>query len=263
MIDSHCHMEQDCYKMDLPAVIERCKAAGLKAVISVCAAPKDFQRTLEIAKRFPDFVFPVAGIHPEYIKEISAQEVDEFFEVLKKNSDKIYGIGEVGLDRFWIKEPEWQKKQEELFLRFIEFAKNLNKPLIVHSRDAYPEIIHILESTGIEKVHLHMWGGKNEMPRVLAHEWNISIGPVIATSKTHRKIAKLMPLERIFLETDSPWFGPHSPTGEKRFGGRLRGEPTNIKIPCEKIAKEKKISFEEVWRICGENAKRFYGLPLQ
>lgn len=255
-------MEQDCYKMDLPAVIERCKAAGLKAVISVCASPKDFQRTLEIAKQFPDFVFPVAGIHPEYIKEITQEEIDDIFETLKNNKEKIYGIGEVGLDFFWIKEPEWREKQKELFTRFIELAKNLNKPLIVHSRDAYPEIVHILESAGIEKVHLHMWGGKNEIEKVLAHEWNISIGPVIATSKTHRKIAKQTPLEKIFLETDSPWFGEYSLKGEKRFGGRLRGEPTNIKIPCEKIAKEKKISFEEVWKACGENARKFYDLRI-
>jgi len=252
MIDSHCHLENEVFSQDLLNVVQQCKAAGLKAVISVCAAPRDFEKTLQIAKRFPDFIFPVAGIHPEYVKEISSEQIEGFFEKLKKHSNEIFGIGEVGLDYFWVKEPEWREKQKELFLRFIELAKSLKKPLVVHSREAYPDIVHILESTGIEKVHLHMWGGKNEMEKVLAHEWNISIGPVIATSKAHRKIAKQMPLERIFLETDSPWFG--NPKGS-------RGEPTNIKIPCEKIAQEKKISFEEVWKVCGENAKRFYEIP--
>ena len=252
MIDSHCHLENEVFSQDLLNVVQQCKAAGLKAVISVCAAPRDFEKTLQIAKRFPDFIFPVAGIHPEYVKEISSEQIEGFFEKLKKHSNEIFGIGEVGLDYFWVKEPEWREKQKELFLRFIELAKSLKKPLVVHSREAYPDIVHILESTGNEKVHLHMWGGKNEMEKVLAHEWNISVGPVIATSKTHRKIAKNFPLERIFLETDSPWFG--NPKGS-------RGEPTNIKIPCEKIAQEKKISFEEVWKVCGENAKRFYEIP--
>lgn len=252
MIDSHCHLEQKDFEKDLPAVIERCKSAGMRALITSCACPKDFFRTLEIASAFKDFVFPVAGIHPEYIKEISQDEIDTYFEILNKNSEKIFGIGEVGLDFFWVKERDWREKQKELFVRFIELAKQLKKPLAVHSRDAYLEIVHILESSGIEKVHLHMWGGKNEMGRVLAHEWNISLGPIIATSKTHRKIAKQMPLDRLMLETDSPWFGSGS-----------RGEPTNIKIPCEKIAAEKKISFEEVWKACGENVKRFYNLPLR
>lgn len=252
MIDSHCHLEQKDFDADLEMVIGRCRAIGMEGIVSSCAASQDFEKTLQIAKRFPDFVFPVAGIHPEYIKEISSEQIEDFFEKLKNCSNEIFGIGEVGLDYFWIKEPAWREKQKELFLRFIELAKSLKKPLVVHSRDAYPEIVSILESTGIEKVHLHMWGGKNEMEKVLAHEWNISIGPVIAASKIHRKIAKQMPLERIFLETDSPWFG--NPKGS-------RGEPTNIKIPCEKIANEKKISFEEVWKVCGENARKFYGLP--
>ena len=169
MIDSHCHLEQKDFDADLEMVIGRCKAIGMEGVVSVCAAPRDFEKTLQIAKRFPDFVFPAAGIHPEYIKEISAEEIENFFETLKANKEKIFGIGEVGLDYFWVKEPEWREKQRELFLRFIELAKNLRKPLVVHSREAYPEIVSILESTGIEKVHLHMWGGKNEMEKVLAH----------------------------------------------------------------------------------------------
>src|SRR3989338_7411395 len=134
MIDSHCHLEQKDFDADLEMVIGRCKAIGMEGVVSVCAAPRDFEKTLQIAKRFPDFVFPSAGIHPEYIKEISSEEIDNFFEKLKKHSNEIFGIGEVGLDYFRIREPELREKQKELFVRFIEFSKQMKKPLVVHSR---------------------------------------------------------------------------------------------------------------------------------
>ena len=103
MIDSHCHLEQKDFDADLEMVISRCKAIGMKGIVSVCAAPLDFEKTLQIAKRFPDFIFPVAGIHPEYVKEISQEAVEDFFENLKKHSNEIFGIGEVGLDYFLIK----------------------------------------------------------------------------------------------------------------------------------------------------------------
>lgn len=256
MIDSHCHLEQPQFFGDLDTVIERCKKAGIKALISSCPDPRDFQRSLDILKQHKGYVFLAAGLHPEYIKDFQQKDIDEFFSILRENRDKLIAVGEVGLDYFWVKEEEWRAKQKELFIQFIELAEELKLPLMVHSRDSYPDIVKILEAEDVRRAHLHLWGGKDEMEDVKRNGWHISVGPIIATSKTHRKIVKSIGMGKIMLETDSPWFGERTPEGK-----RLRGEPTNIKIPAEKIAQELNLSFEEVWKKCGKNAINFYNLP--
>lgn len=252
MIDSHAHLEQKDYSKDLVRVIERCKKAGLVAIMTSCAHPKDFEKTMRIADKYSGYVFPCVGIHPEYIKEASIKEVHDLMDKIKQNKDKIYGIGEIGLDYFWVKEPEWQKKQKELFAQWIDFAKELDKPLVIHSREAMDDTIKILEKNDAQNVMMHLFGSKNHLQTVIRNGWNISIGPLIKKSKEIRKIARDMPIEKIMLETDSPWFGENG-----------RGEPTNIKVAAEYIARFKKMEFDAVWKECGRNSIRFFRLPLK
>lgn len=256
MIDSHCHLEQPDYSKDRDKVIEACRKE-LKAIVTSCAHPKDFNLTLEIAEKHRNFVFASVGIHPEYIKKINRKEIDELLEKIKQNRKNIFAIGEIGLDYFWIKEKSWQEKQKELFAEMIRFAKELKKPIVVHSRDAMEDTIRILEQEDAKNVLLHLFGAKQFSQKVIDNNWSISIGPIIARSKNHKKIARDFPLENILLETDSPWFG-----GEKD-GTPLRGTPLNIKIPAEKISEEKKMPFEQVWEQCGKNAVKFFGLPIE
>ena len=256
MIDSHCHLEQKDYGKDRDEVIEECKKE-LKAVVTSCAHPKDFDLTMQIAEKHRNFVFASAGLHPEYIKELRENEKDGLLEKIKQNRKNIFAIGEIGLDYFWIKEKSWQEKQKELFAEMINFAKELKKPIVVHSRDAMEDTIKILEQEDANQVMLHLFGARQQMERVIGNGWLISIGPIIARSKNHKKIARDFPLEKILLETDSPWFG----SMEK--GKPLRGTPLNIKIPAEKIAEEKKMPFEQVWKQCGKNAVKFFGLPVE
>ncbi len=256
MIDSHCHLEQKDYNKDRDEIIEQCKKE-LKAVVTSCAHPKDFELTMQIAKKHKDFVFSSAGIHPEYINDLRENEKDEILEKIKQNRKNIFAIGEIGLDYFWVKETGWRKKQEELFAEMINFAKELKKPVVVHSRDAMEDTIRILEQEDAKQVMLHLFGAKQFLQRVTDNKWFISIGPIIARSKNHKKIARDFPLERILLETDSPWFG-----GEKD-GKTLRGTPLNIRIPAEKISEEKKLPFEQVWKHCGRTAVKFFGLPIE
>ncbi|MBI2084371.1 MAG: TatD family hydrolase [Candidatus Aenigmarchaeota archaeon] len=252
MIDSHCHLEQKVYEKDLDDVIGLCKKEGLKALVTVCADPKDFDKSLEIVDVYPDYVFLCASIHPEFIKDITARQVDNYFDRLKESKDKLVAVGECGLDYFWVKEDDWREKQKELFIRHIELSKELNLPLVIHSRDAWEDVLKILEQEDVKKALLHFWGSRELMPRVIENNYSITIGPLIARSKNHKKIVRDTPLENILLETDSPWFGQN---GEK-------GVPTNIKIPCEKISEVKKLNFGEVWNKCGNNTKKFFSLPI-
>jgi TatD DNase family protein len=257
MIDCHCHLESHDYDKDRDDVIEKCKKE-LKAVITSCAHPRDFDLTLQLTEKYKNFVFACYGIHPEYIKEVSEKEIDEFLDLLVKNKDKIVAIGETGLDFWWTKEEEWKQKQRELFIRLIELAKELKKPLVIHSREAYEETIKILEQEDAREVDMHMFGDHHLTKRIVNNGWYISINTIILRSKGHKKISRDCPLERLMLETDAPWLSP-----KKLLEGiDERNNPTSIRMVAEKIAEIKKVGFEEVWKKCGENAVNFFKLTI-
>ena len=250
MIDCHCHLEQKDYNEDRDEVIEKCRKQ-LRALVTSCVHPNDMKLTLDIAKKHNGFVFCTIGIHPEYIKEISEKEIDKAIEEIKKNKENIVAIGETGLDYFWIKEAKLREKQKALFRKLIKVAKELNMPMVIHNRDASEDTIKILEEEGMKgkKVLMHMFNDRKFLNKIIENGWFISIGPGIKKSKDIGKIARDMPLNKIMLETDSPWFG----NGE-------RGTPLNVRVAAEKIAEIKKIPLEEVERQTDLNAINFFGL---
>jgi TatD DNase family protein len=251
MIDTHCHLEvMDNYD----EVIQRAKAAGLNAIISPATEPKSFEKGLKIMEENKGFVFLGAGIHPEYIKDITEEDIEKAFNWIRINKDNIVGIGEQGLDYFWIKEESWREKQKELFRHSIELTKELDKVNIVHTRDAYEDTVKILEKEAPGRVQLHMWGEHKFTDAINDNGWFVSVGPIAARSKKHKKVVRDTPIEQLMLETDSPWFGGKSPDG------KLLGEPTNIKIPAEKIAEVKEMTVEEVMQICAKNAEKLFKL---
>ncbi|MDI6798601.1 MAG: TatD family hydrolase [Candidatus Aenigmarchaeota archaeon] len=248
MIDVHAHLESDDYSSDREEVIEKCKKE-LKAVITSCTHPKDFDLTMQLVDKYENFVFATVSIHPEYIKEINEKEVNEFFDMVKKNKDKIVGVGETGLD-FIIEESEWREKQKELFISFISLAKDLDKPLIIHARRAFEEAIEILEDHKVKNVLMHFFSAKELLERVKNNGWYISVNTALLRSKKIKKIARDIPLENLLTETDSPWLDPQ--------GGR--NTPLNVRLVIEKIAEVKKISFEEVDKVTTDNAIQFFKL---
>jgi TatD DNase family protein len=257
MIDVHCHLEQKDYDNDRDELINACRKE-LKAVITSCAHPIDFELTMRLVEENKGFVFASTGIHPEYIKELTENQKDDFLDLIVKNKEKIVGIGETGLDYWYIKEDEWREKQKQLFIQMIELAKELDKPLIIHSRKVWEETLEILENQDAKKVMLHMWGDNQLLDRILENGWFISINAIVLRSKKHRKIARDIPLERLMLETDSPWLAPERLTS----GKEVRNDPRTIKTVAEKISEIKKLPFEEVWTECSKNAVKFFNLNI-
>jgi TatD DNase family protein len=251
MIDIHCHLEQTDYNKDRNKIIESCKKQ-LNAVITCCAHPRDFDMTMKLIEKYPDFIFATIGIHPEYIKEISEKEVDEFFDLIRKNKDRIVGIGETGLDYWWIKEKSYQEKQKELFRKFIDLARELKKPLIVHAREAYDDVINVLEENDAERVVMHMFGAHHLLKKVLDNNWFVSLNTIVLRSKKHKKVARDTPFKNLLTETDSPWLDPN--------GGR--NTPLNVKLVIEKIAEIKKIPFNKVDHTTTQNAIRVFSLMV-
>ena len=123
-------------------------------------------------------------------------------------------------------------------------------PLVIHTRDAWEDALKILEQEDVKKAMLHMWGSKDKyhLKRIVENNYFVSVGPVIARSKDRKKIVKDLSLENIMLETDSPWFGINSE----------RGLPTNVKIPCEKIAEIKNLDVSYVSDVTDKNAVEFF-----
>jgi len=254
MIDVHCHLEQREYDGIRDRIIQKAKDEGLKAVITCCAHPSDLDLTISIVKKHKNFVFATVSLHPEYVEDFSFEQVDEYFEKIRNVKDNIVGIGETGLDYFWVKEHEWREKQKQLFIKHLMLAEKLRKPIIIHSRNAFNDTIEILETYNVRRVHWHMFGAHHLWKRVVDNGWYISVNTIIYRSKKHKKVVRDVPLERIMLETDAPWLSLEK--------GKVN-EPTSIKLVAQRVAEIKGLTFGEVWEICGRNAVKFYKLPLQ
>jgi TatD DNase family protein len=250
MIDVHCHLEQNDYEKDRDEVIERCKRE-LKAIITCCCHPDDFDLTMEMIEKHKNFVFATVSIHPEYIKEIEHLRVNDFLKRIEENKEKIVGIGETGLD-FIIEETEWREKQKELFITFIDLAKNLNLPVVIHARKAFAEAIEILEKFKAKRVLMHFFTAKELLPKIIQNGWSISVNTTLLNSKKIKKIVRDLPIEKIMTETDSPWLG---------LEGK-RNDSTAVKFVIEKIAEIKKIDFKEVDKITTQNAIEFFNLKI-
>lgn len=255
MIDCHCHLEQKQYNKEREQIITDAKKE-LRALVTCSAHPKDIPLTIQLTKKYPSFIFAALGIHPTYIKETTEKEIKEAIKEIKKNKDNIVAIGETGLDYHWIKELEAREKQKILFKKLITLAKELDKPLVLHSWDATAETINILEQEGMKnkKVLMHLLSDKKVIQKILENNWFVSIGPGIKKSKDIRKIARDIPLNKILLETDSPWF---------KQEGQEYGIPNNVKIPCQKIAEIKRVSLAEVEKQTDLNAINFFNLKIK
>lgn len=258
MIDVHCHLEQKDYEGKREKIILECKKR-LKAIITCAAHPNDFNFTVSLMNDHVGFVFCSFGIHPLYIKDFGENEIGSAIskiENLRKNNDKIVAIGEVGLDYYWVKEREWQEKQKILFREMIVLSKKLDLPLLIHSRDAMADTISILEEEGMKnkKVLMHLFTERKFLQRIIENNWFISIGPSIGKSKDIKKITRDMPLNKIMLETDSPWF---------KQEGQDFGTPLNTLFVCRKIAEVKNLTEEEIEKQTDLNAINFFKLKLK
>ena len=260
MIDTHCHLEQSDYSKDRDVVIERCKHQ-LQAVVISCSNFKHFNTTLQLVRQHKGFVFAATSVHPQYVKEIDEKELRKYFEMIRSNKENIVAIGETGLDYNWIKETEWQEKQKQLFIRFIDLANQLLLPLVIHSRDAAETVVDILEKYKTKSVQMHMFTKRALLKRVIDNGWLISVNTLLLRSKNVKKIVRDCPLEQLMLETDSPWLGIDK-DGKLKPKDIVRNEPIAVRLVAEKIAQIKKIKIENVDRQTTENAIKFFSLKF-
>lgn len=252
-VDSHAHLEMPQFQEDLPEVLERAREAGVGIVLSCGTSLRYSKRAVEIAEGFQG-VFAAAGIHPHDAQECTK----EGLAVLRSlaTHPKVVAMGEMGLDFYRNLCP--REVQIEAFRSQIRLARELGKPIVVHDRDAHGLVLRILEEEKAQEVGgvLHCFSGDVSMAkRCLDMGLYLSIpGSVTFRNATLlRNVLLHVPVERLLLETDSPFLAPMP------FRGR-RNEPSYLKYTAERVAKALKRPLEEVARLTSRNAVELFGL---
>ncbi len=247
LVDTHCHLDNEKFDEDRLEVIERIKE-NLEFCVNIGYDLASSKKSLELAKEY-DFIYAVIGVHPIDIAEYD-EEVEKELELLGKNP-KVVAIGEIGLDYHWMTEPK--EIQQERFKSQLELAERLNKPVVIHTRDAMEDTVNILKEypniTGV----IHCYPGSLETAKQLIDRFYLGIGGTLTfkNSKKAVEVVKDIPLDRIVIETDCPYLTPEP------FRGK-RNEPIYVEYVAKKIAEIKEISVEDVTKITTENAKKLY-----
>jgi TatD DNase family protein len=176
---------------------------------------------------------------------MSNEEIDKEIEYIIKNKDKILGIGEVGLDLHTIKDSESFEKQKEILSKFIKLAKKLKKPIFIHSREAEEETIRFLEDFDYNKIVMHCFSGSmNLVKRIIENNWFLSIPSSIKYNNHFQKIVEIVPIERLFCETDSPFLHPNKERDNNSY---------NVVESYKMISYIKRMSLDEVKKNILEN----------
>jgi len=255
LIDSHAHLELDPLFRDPDGVVERAARAGVMAVITVGIDLEHAQRSLSIAERL-ERLFACIGFHPHNAKDVG----DNGLSAMRKLADhpKVVGYGEIGLDFFRNLSP--RDDQMRVFREQLSLAKDLARPVVIHLRNAYREGLEILEkfapfpAGGV----IHCFPGDTEdAQRALEIGFHVSV-PGTVTFKNNeklREVVRMLPEDRILLETDCPFLAPEPLRGKDN-------EPAYIVHTAAKVAEVRGVPFTEVARTTTANAVRLFRLPL-
>jgi TatD DNase family protein len=251
-VDTHAHLDFPEFEKDLEAVAQRALAAGVSSIINIGTSVESSRKVIEISHRF-DYCWAAIGIHPHDAKDVSDETIEALRELGKDK--KVVAVGEVGLDFYRNLSP--REVQEVAFRRFLDLAQELDKPVIIHSRDASRETLQILESRGKPlRGVMHCFSSSPEVAkRCFKLGLLVSCAGQITFSNadTLRTKFSQIPYQNIMLETDCPFLAPQKWRGE-------RSEPAYIPEIAQEFAHLYSVPLEEVARITTSNAKRLFGI---
>ncbi|HEY7555780.1 MAG TPA: TatD family hydrolase [Candidatus Binatia bacterium] len=256
LIDSHAHIQGKEYAGEATAVIARARAAGVETIIAVGGAGDMASNAdaVALAESFAN-VYATVGVHPHDAKDVG----DEELSVLKQlaANPKVVAVGEAGLDYYYNHSP--RDMQRRVFSRFIRLARETTLPIVVHERDAAVETAELLLGEGESHVRgvIHCFTGDYDAARrYLDLGFYLSFAGIITFKNADalREVVRKVPLERIFVETDSPFLTPVPHRGR-------RNEPAYVRLVAEAIARLKNISLEHAANATTANARALFHLP--
>lgn len=251
LFDTHTHLDDEKFDKDRDEIISSLKEEGISLLVNIGADMKSSQESILLAEKH-DFIYASVGVHPCDTKNLTDDDINTLEKMAKH--EKVVAIGEIGLDYYW-DEPE-REIQKEWFLKQLLLAKKLNMPYIVHDRDAHADTLEIIKKCDYTNGVMHCFSGSVEMAQeVIKMGMYVSLSGTVTfkNSKKAQEVAKSIPLDRLLIETDSPYLTPEP------FRGK-RNNSALIRYTAEKIADIRGISFEELARITLDNGKRFYNI---
>lgn len=243
-VDAHCHLDFKKFDEDRENVIERCKKS-LQFVVNAGSNLKHNKAALKLQRNYPETVKANLGLHPTYTD--SFDEVEDIKKQIREEDP--VAVGEIGLDHHHVTEESLRDKQKHVFRELLELAEELDKPVVIHSRDAESEAVEILKEYNLPEVFLHCFNGSPELAEeAVEHGMTIGITTQVIYSNRVQEIVKTLETESMVLETDSPFL----------YRGE-RNEPVNVLESAERIADINSVDVKEVVDNTTKNAVRIFG----
>lgn len=254
IFDTHCHVYDEKYLEGATEVIKKSIQEGVGLFMIPADNLINSKKVIELANLFPE-VYCAIGVHPSDVTSLDVKEVIEEIKKLYKTSNKIKAIGEIGLDKYWVKDKEVINKQKDFFIKQIELANELGLPIIIHDRDAHEETLDILKKHpplfgGV----MHCFSGSVEyLKEILKIGLYIGLdGPVTYKNAiTPKEVAAKVPLDRLLVETDSPYLTPVPFRGKVNY-------PHYVKNVIDEISRIRSINSREIETITCENGKKLF-----
>ena len=252
IFDSHAHYDDEQFDCDREELLGSMQEHGIGGIINVGASMEGVFASQELADKYP-FIYAGVGIHPDYVGSLNEEKLRMLAELCKK--PKTVVVGEIGLDYYW--DNESHEVQQKWFIRQLELAGEVKKPVIIHSREAAADTMYIMKNyaQGLGGV-IHCYSYSREMAEeYVKMGFYIGIGGVVTfkNAKKLKDVATAIPIEKIVLETDCPYMAPEPYRGK-------RNQSSYIRYVAEKIAELKEMSPEEVIAVTEKNARDLYGI---
>ena len=251
LFDTHAHYDADAFDADRMEVLSSMPGQGVELILNPGCDLKSSQTAVELAERFP-FVYAAVGVHPEECADWNAEHDVPVLEALAQNP-KVRAIGEIGLDYHWPENPS-RELQQQVFHAQLDLAEKLNLPVIVHDRDAHHDCLEIVRAhPNVTGVYHCYSGGVEDAKTLMKLGWMISFTGSITFKNARRalEVIDLLPIDRMMIETDSPYMSPEPFRGRRNDSGRVH-------LVAKAIARRKGLDPEEVARITLENGRRFF-----
>lgn len=253
LIDTHAHLDFKDYDNDRDEVLKRAKEIGVDKIINIGADLESSRRSVKLAEKY-DNIYAVVGIHPHEADMVNDEALAEIKKLAIKK--KVKAVGETGLDFYYDNSP--REKQKEVFKSHLILAKELKLPAVIHSRAAGEETLEVIDQAadfaGNLIFHCYAYGPEL-IEKIIERDYYAAFGGLITFNSAGeiRKALEKMPLNRILLETDSPYLTPSPNRGK-------RNEPSYLQYILKKAAEIKRIAPEELAEITSENAERIYNI---
>ena len=255
LFDSHAHYDDAKFDEDRDALLTSLDERGVGYAVDVGCSFRSIPQAMDLAEKY-DFIYFTAGFHPCDTQDAENNGENETLDYLRSvlSHEKCVGVGEIGLDYYWDDVP--REIQKKWFGLQLDLARETGKPVVIHDRDAHGDTMDILREHKDVKGILHSFSGSPEMAsELIKNGWYISFSGVLTFKNAARlpEVAKIVPLDRMLIETDCPYLAPHP------FRGK-RNDSSLMRYTAEKLAEIKGISYDEVVKITEQNAFCVYKL---